>query len=169
MNKRFLSIILIFVMLLSLSTPVFAAENDNSENSISFDIMKAVKEGKQEQTITLETGEEITVGIEFTPAPKKREIETSRYNVSDGEWKIYYYTGIGNFSYKINISNNKITNAYEPWYLTVGVNCTSATLSHTATRATMYCTFATSIWDIVSWTGYIFATIQGNELVISII
>ena len=169
MLKRITGFLLTFALLISVSIPVSAAEIENTANDIAFDINKVVETGKQEQVVILETGEEVTVGIEFTPAPKQRETETNRYDVSDGEWKIYFYTGLGNFSYKIYINNNRITNAYEPWYLTVGVNCTGATLSYTATRATMYCTFATPIWDIVTWSGYIFATIQGDDLVISII
>ncbi len=169
MLKEVTSLFLVLALIFSIAIPVSATEVENPTNSTAFDIKKVVESGNQEQIIVLDSGEKITVGIEFIPAPQPYDIETNRYDISDGEWKIYFYTGIGNFSYKIYISNKKITDAYEPWYLTVGVDCTGASLSYTSTRATMYCTFATPIWDLVTWSGYIYATIQGDELVISIL
>ncbi|MGL5259730.1 MAG: DUF5626 family protein [Lachnospiraceae bacterium] len=123
----------------------------------------------QSQEIILADGSSATIVLEKISSKMTKETDTSSKDVSDGEWKVYFYTGIGNFSYYVTVDNSKIVDAYDMFYLTIGINCTGAELTHNSTSASMYCTFQTPIWDLISWNGYLNCRIEGNQFIVSII
>lgn len=166
--KRFISMILAFGVVASLCVPAFAA-CEQDQDSFFFDMEKIAQTGEQEFTFIGEDGEEARIGVRFTPCAVPQTTVLGTYDVTDGEWEIYYYAGIGNCTYNIMITNKKITDAYDLWYFFVGPSCTGSSLTYSSTKASAYFTFQTPIWDVISWNGYLNAEISGGKLKVIVI
>lgn len=153
-------------LIMSTNITAFASTSETLlQNDIYFDLEN---HSAQEQKINLANGEEAIIGLEYIPRPVVYG-DHGNYELSDGTWKIYWYTAVVNCQYYIDISNSKIVDAYEPWYLCVGVSATGHDLTYTSTKASLFVTFQTPIWDLVSWNGYLNARIEGNRLITSVI
>lgn len=158
-------------------TTVFANENDtteqNQENSqqvnkinesqilkeLEFDLNNP---NIQTKKVTTDNGTEATIVVEPEFNPMLR--------VSNGTYKIYYYAGIFNCSFRIKVSGNKITSAYDATYQHWGVSVKSSSLKKESTKkATYYFEFGTPVWDFGGWNGWLRATINGfNKLVTTV-
>ncbi|MGX7025950.1 DUF5626 family protein [Vagococcus hydrophili] len=156
---------------------VFANELSSSESEYSdsqqldaideFHILKEVEfdlkeTGIQTKKIIAEDGTEaiITIEPEFNPMSR----------VSNGTYKIYYYAGIFNCSFRIRVSGNNITSAYDGTYSHWGVSVKSSSLRRESNkRATYYFEFGSPVWDFGGWNGWLRATINGsNKLVTTV-
>lgn len=170
--KKFMSMFLALGMLISLCVPASASyisEDENDANSIVFDMDEVVKTGGQEFAFVGEDGEMTRVGVKFTPRAVPFTTELGSYDVTDGEWDIYYYSAIFNVTYNVMVTNKKITDAYNLWYLFVGPSLATRSLTYTSTKATAYFTFKTPIWDLVAWNGYLNTEISGGKLKVIVI
>lgn len=116
----------------------------------------------QEKQITLSNNEKVTVGV----VPE----HNSMLRVSNGSHKVYFYSGIANVTFKVRVSNNRITRAYDPWYIILGASVKSDTLKvDNSKQATYYFKFKTPVWEFGGWTGWVRANINSsNKLVVSI-
>ncbi len=93
---------------------------------------------------------------------------TPRTRVSNGSYTINAW-GIGwNVTYYINISSNKITSANNLDYI-IAMPVNSATVTvDSSKQATARFSFSTPIYNILSWTGWVRATINSsNNIVIT--
>lgn len=170
--KKCISLILTFGMMISICVPASAAyvQTDESDGScIIFDMEEIVKTGEQEFSFVGDDGETTRVGVRFTPRAVPFTTELGSYDVTDGEWDIYYYSAIFNVTYNVMVTNKKITDAYNLWYLFVGPSLSSSSLTYTSTKATAYFTFQTPIWDLVSWNGYLNTEISNGKLKVIVI
>lgn len=143
---------------LSINTiPAFASSNNSK--SATFELKS--KE-IQEKEINLPNGEKGIIGIE----PVTNLFERA----SNGSHKIYYYSGVGNATFYINVSNNRITRAYDPWHLIIGASVKSASLKlDNSKQATYNFSFGTPIWDFGGWNGWVRANINyKNQIVVTI-
>ncbi|MGL4875557.1 MAG: DUF5626 family protein [Clostridium sp.] len=133
---------------------------NNESKEIVFDLNCR---GIQEKEVTLSNGEKGVLGI--TP------VETNSFSrVSNGKYKIYFYGVSANASFYVNINNNRITRAYDPWHLIVGASVKSSRLAiDSSKQATYYFEFGTPIWDFGGWTGWVRARLNSNnKIVVSI-
>lgn len=129
----------------------------DSETTFSFDLSQNCK---QEETIILPNGEVGYLGIE----PVSVETRASYPNAS-GQWHIYWYTGVINIGYYIDISNSKITNAYGQHHLTFVAVVTGNGLSHTSTQATGWWNYEVNVAGLASSANaYLYATMNGSTL-----
>lgn len=159
-------------MILSLCVPVSATYTngiENDSNAFVFDMDEIAQTGAQEFTFIGEDGNEARIGVKFTPRAVPLTTVLGTYDATDGEWDIYYYSVIANCKYNIMISNKKITDAYNLWYLFTIVSCQSSSLTYTSTKTSAYFTFQTPIWDLMSWNGYLNAEISGGKLKVIVI
>ncbi|WP_221443832.1 DUF5626 family protein [Paenibacillus sp. JGP012] len=115
--------------------PAFASEttgNTNDEGA-SFDLSTKVA---QETITTTPDGNTIVYGVEPVIDPDAVQPLASEYPNATGQWKVYFYSGVLNGEYYIDInSNSKITRAYDQWHLFTGYTVANSGLEHTSTTA----------------------------------
>lgn len=126
----------------------------------------------QEQTVYLDNGEKVTIGIQPVLTMDSR----ATYNLSSGNstWRIYWATGFVNFEYYINVnltgSTSKITKAYNPSYATVGSKVNSSKLTSNSTSATYNLKGEVNAVG-VTWISYstnLIAKVSGKKLTTSV-
>ncbi|MGM9903858.1 hypothetical protein A5844_002522 [Enterococcus sp. 10A9_DIV0425] len=134
-------------------------EQGNSSNHIEFDLSK---NRRQVETIRLSNEEVVKIVVE--------PVSNSQIRLGNGGWNIYYYSGIFNCGFKIKVSSNSITSAYDPWYYHIGVSVKSSSLKRdNLKQATYYFEFGTPVWDFGGWSGWLRATINhSNNLVVTV-
>lgn len=159
----FLGLMLSFMSLTINNEEVKASDNQSIASPIEDNVFDLTNNETQEIRFLNEQNEEVVYGIEPIINPRTPK-------VANGKWKIYFYSGPANCSFYINISDNKITSAYDPWHLFVGAAVNSAILKKDSSKqATYYFQFGTPIWNFGGWTGYLRAKINSNNnLVVSI-
>lgn len=89
--------------------------------------------------------------------------------ISNGSHKVSAWGLNWHVTFYINVKNNKITSASNLNYTIIGVAIKSSSLRvESSKKATAHFEATTPIWDILSWTGWVRATINGsNKLVIT--
>lgn len=107
-------------------TPSVTVTSEPSSEELSFDLTKHVK---QEQTVIV-NGQECTIGIEPVGTTPR-----GIYDLSDGQWKIYWYAAAINARYYIDIVDGEIVDAYDPYVLTMGYTLVSDELSFTSKKS----------------------------------
>lgn len=132
--KKIISFIVSAVLVFSCVANAGAVNTENSKLKNSTAAFDLTNVNRQEKSILLPNGETGTIVLEKVATPVIMSL--GDYSLHDGEWKIYFY-GVGmNTSYYIDINNSKITNARDLWYLGIGWNVNSASLSYTSTKST---------------------------------
>lgn len=194
MKKRLLSGIIALLLVVTSQSAVFASTNRQDtvkatnpvyKNQVSSPVQQAnmYKEINeelsklefdlnssevQEKQITLSNGEKVTVGV--APEHSSDKGNSNKLQVSNGTHKIYFYGIIANVTFNVNVSNNRITRAFDPWYLIIGASVKSSNLKvDNSKQATYFFEFTTPIWELGGWTGWVRANINSsNKLVVSI-
>lgn len=154
--KKLLCILISLFTILTGLLPNFIvyAEDISSANSSdgSYTWNIPLDQDYYENTIYDENGEPVTLTVTSTPSITR---------VSNGTKQISYSSTNLNMSYVINISNNKITNAYDPQYSTA-YTVLHSNLSFKSTEATMSLT----IYQLFSQiTHSLTASIKSSQLV----
>lgn len=119
---------------------------------------------KQEQRVILEDGTVGTLGAE--PVMSLVQPLTSLGN-GYGAWKVYWYTGILNTSYMIDVSNYSITNCYDNYTMGFAVVVDWSELNWNtkwSSQTTRYHEDIVGTFDTRILTG----KIQGTELITSV-
>ena len=119
---------------------------------------------KQEQEFELNGGERAVLGIE----PQIQLVQPlASLGNGYGSWKVYWYTGVLNTSYMIDVKNYSITNCYDNYTSGFGVVVDSSYLdwnSKWSSQTTRYHEDIFTTFDTRILTG----TIQGTELITKI-
>lgn len=132
LKKRFSSLLLAVMMFALFCVPAFASDAVTADQGASFDLSKKIA---QEQIVTTADGETIVYGVEPVIDPNAVQ-PTGEYPNATGTWKIYWYSGVLNGEYYIDInSSSKITRAYDQWHAFVGYTVSSSGLTYTSTSA----------------------------------
>lgn len=116
---------------------------------------------KQEQQVTLEDGTVGTLGVQPTISPIR---PLSSLGNGYGSWKIYWYTGVLNTSYMIDVKNYCINKCYDNYANGIGVVVDHSELnwdSKWSSQTTRYHEDFFTTFDTRILTG----KIQGTELV----
>ncbi|MEY8743450.1 DUF5626 family protein [Paenibacillus tundrae] len=132
MKKRFSSLLLAVMMFAVLCVPAFADEAEGvDELGASFDLSKKIVQ----ETIVQKDGETVVFGVEPVIDPDVVQ-PMGEYENATGKWKVYWYSGVLNGEYYIDInSNSKITRAYDQWHTFVGYTVSASGLEFTSTTA----------------------------------
>lgn len=142
MKKRFSSLLLAIMMFAMFCVPAFASEATGATNEnegATFDLTQKVA---QEKIVTTPDGKTIVYGVEPVIDPNAVQPMANDYENATGQWKIYWYGGVMNGHYYIDInSNSKITRAYDAWHLFTGYSLVYSGLEYTSTTARGY-------WDL---------------------
>lgn len=172
MEKIILSVAAAFSVLLFSSIIVQQASaselTDPDEVVKNFDLLKFET---QEQTFTDENGREVTIGIE--PIKSESEITpfgTETLPMGTSTWNVYWYIGVVNQSYKIDVnrtsSSTKITNAYDLSVSGVGYSITQTYWGYTSSTAAFE--GVASLWTGgFSYNIYLRSSVSGNTLTIT--
>nr|WP_285888980.1 DUF5626 family protein [Paenibacillus polysaccharolyticus] len=134
MKKRFSSLLLAFMMFAVFCVPAFASEETGTTNEMaSFDLSKKVA---QETIVTTADGDTVVYRVEPVIDPNAVLPLSNDYPDATGQWKIYFYSGVLNGSYYIDInSKSKITRAYDQWHSFTGYTVANSGLEYTSTTA----------------------------------
>lgn len=163
--KKFLSLFLAMMLLLMMSVNSFAtsyAQNEIKEIPLaetlaSFDL---TKHEVQEQKVVV-NGEECTVGIR----PVGPQTRSNSYDLSDGQWEIYWYGITINFNYFIDIENSKIVDAYNESCFLFMYELISDSLTFTSKKSCYRIKATGGISDFnYSYSGGLYAEISGDQL-----
>ncbi|AIS63854.1 DUF5626 family protein [Listeria ivanovii] len=126
----------------------------------------------QETEVVLEDGTEGTIGI--APVIDERPLLKGTYSLSTGTstWKIYWYSGVYNCSFKakIKVTNGKgkIISVYNPWYqfYSPGLDVKKTKLSKTSSGSS-----ASYVFDcknrLTNWNVTLKASVSGKKLTTS--
>lgn len=135
LKKRFSFLTLAIMMLTMFCVPAFASASEatgTTNNEGTFDLSNKVA---QETTVTTADGETVVVGVEPVIDPNAVR-PMGEYPNATGQWKVYFYSGVLNGEYYIDInSNSKITRAYNPWHSFIGYSVSDSGLEYTSTTA----------------------------------
>ena len=163
--KNILSILLASMMVLVMSVGSFASpytkgsmeEIPLEESLAAFDL---TKHEVQEQTVMV-NGEACTVVLK----PVGPQTRTNSYDLSDGQWEIYWYGITINFKYYIDIENSRIVDAYDESCFLFMYELVSDDLSYTSTKAEYRVEATGGIADFnYSYSGALVAKISGDQL-----
>ncbi|MBC2154176.1 DUF5626 family protein [Listeria innocua] len=135
----------------------------------TFDLSKNVA---QETEVVLADGTEGTIGI--MPVIDASSLSKRTYSLSNGTstWKIYWYSGVYNCSFKakIKVTNGKgkITSAYNPWYqfYSPGLEVKKSKLSKTSSGSSASYSFDCKNW-VSNWNVTLKASVSGKKLTTS--
>ena len=139
-------------------TALFAVNNASADTSAIFDLNQS---GSQTQTMIGSNGQEQQLTVS--------DDTNSLLRVANGTKTISWNVGIARASFKISVSGNKITRAYDGTYTFYTASVKSAKLSRDSNKqATYRFTFGTPIWDFGGWNGWLRANINSsNKLVVT--
>ncbi|MEY8537822.1 DUF5626 family protein [Lactococcus muris] len=151
------------------STVAFADDNDQysvsaiqkpSSVSAEFDLSNLSLNGDT-KTIVDDQGNVTNFKVETASNPLLR--------ISNGSHKVSAWGLNWHVTFYINVKNNKITSANNLNYTIIGIAIKSSSLRvENSKRATAHFEATTPIWDVLSWTGWVRATINSsNKLVIT--
>jgi len=140
------------------SSPV-EVQND-SNLSAEFDLSKLPLNGET-KSVTDSQGNVTYFKVESGSNPMAR--------ISNGSHKVTAWDAAWHVSFYITTSGNKITSARDLNYTIVGAQVNSASLRvDNSKRASAHFSFTTPIWNVISWTGWVRATINSsNNLVVT--
>lgn len=181
-NKTYLKLILICTTLLITFNiqGVFASELNTVQdvNNSEKIIVPYLELGeKYSQTFILSDGEvgtlsvtktaELESGSENLSIPYGWSEWHTQNNISNGSYEINVVTPGVSAGFTIDVYNNNITNAYNPWHYIIITNATGTLQRDSSKQYSYYMNFNMSIPWVggPSWTGGVRATIEGNNLV----
>lgn len=166
--KKIVSLLLVLSVCLSMVT-ITAFANEPVSKSLKVNTVDTLNEAtfdltnhtRQSKTVMV-NGQECTMVLE----PVNQPITRGVYDLTDGEWRIYWY-GVGlNAEYFIEIDDSKIVDAYEPSCTTFGFTLKSSDLSFTSKKASYHLEADMKISDFgFSYSGGLYAKIiNGDQL-----
>lgn len=123
--KQVLSMTLTVMMICSLCSTAFAANNPSEENNVSFSHVSLIAVGERTQRTFFDAdGEEITVALE----------RVAQYARAGGETWLVQYKKIGvTVEFYMTVSGNKVTSVYDYYISLAGSTYEDAELSKTST------------------------------------
>lgn len=143
------------IMLLSTASVAYAATGvdtmPHATGSIKFSNL--LENPRQEYTGIDSNGNTYTVGIE--PA---NQYSKSGYNC----WKVYFYGGIVNVDFYMDVTDNKCTNAFDESISILGGTFSDDSLTRTSTYAKLTFTY-TFINDFASAKAWLKGTVTGSN------
>lgn len=137
-----------------------SATQQSSSVSAEFDLSNLPLNGDT-KTIVDDQGNVTNFKVESASNPLAR--------ISNGSHKVSAWGLNWHVTFYINVKNNKITSANNLNYTIIGIAIKSSSLRvENSKRATAHFEATTPIWDVLSWTGWVRATINSsNKLVIT--
>lgn len=173
--------LIVAISFISFSNPSFALADTNQNVQSSFEvpvmnegetvsqkiISPSGEEGEIQVTLVDEYEEQGNIGTSEVPKIQALAIKWhTRPNVKNGTYNINVVMGATNAGFKVNISNKRITKAYDPWRFNLMGSTGNLTLD-SSTQATYDMDFNMSVpWvNGPSWTGYVRAKIENGNLV----
>ncbi|MCC3378188.1 DUF5626 family protein [Paenibacillus farraposensis] len=149
--KRLGSVLFALFIFAALSVPAFASPNSESKNdavtsdAATFDLNERVA---QEVTVKSENGDTYVLGVKPVDTIKP----SGEYPNATGTYKVYWYSGVLNGEYYININSSyKITRAYDPWHSFLGYDVTDSGLEYTSTTARGWWDLSFNGWSNTRW------------------
>ncbi|MFC4653224.1 DUF5626 family protein [Lactococcus nasutitermitis] len=131
----------------------------DSASSATFDYQNLPSTGEI-QTITADDG--TITNYSMTP------VINPLLRVANGKYKINAWGVAWNVTFYINVSSNKITSANNLDYIIAGSVGSHTLTVDSSKQATARFDFTTPIYNIISWTGWVRATINSsNKIVIT--
>lgn len=161
--------VLLAIVLLGIFNPLQASAEDfqssqplPSENTdVTFDLGNGQSQEKQ---VVLEDGTIATIGIVPVNNQSSRLVN---YELNGGSetWKVYWYIGVLNSEYWLDLNNYRIVRAYDYRSTAVGISIYNQSLQYGSTWSTYRCDFN----GVFSGSRILHGDISGHELITSIV
>lgn len=157
--KRFMSGILVAMMVLSLCSSAWASEKQPDEpqtekNRVTFSDVSQLTTGESVQrTLTGADGAEIVVGIKKVPTYARTDSET---------WQVWYKSISGSIEFYMTVSNNKVTSVYDYSISLVGASYDDAKLTKTSTYGKLTFTYKAPA-GLAAYTCWLKGTVTGED------
>lgn len=159
----------------SASSPTDALVLTEQNSQTVFEVPRLAEGETAVQEITSPSGEQGEIQVTLVQEDEEQETPTiqpfltkwhTRNNVKNGTYNVNVVWGITNAGFKINVSNKRITRAYDPWHFHL-VGATGTLRLDSSVQATYNINFNMSIpWiNGPSWTGFVRARIENGNLV----
>lgn len=150
-------------------------------------IVKADTTEQKDSVVTVQNDSQLSAGFDLSKLPlngETKSVTDSQGNVtyfkvepgsnpmariSNGSHKVTAWDAVWYVSFYITTSGNNITGARDLNYTIAGAQVNSASLRvDNSKRASAHFSFTTPIWNVISWTGWVRATINSsNNLVVT--
>lgn len=164
-----LLIALLAIVLLGTFTPLQASAEDFQSNQVlpseNTDISFNLENGQgQEKQVVLEDGTIATIGIVPVNNHASRLVN---YELNGGSetWKVYWYIGVLNSEYWLDLNNYRIVRAYDYRSTAVGISIYNQSLEYGSTWSTYRCDFN----GVFSGSRILHGDISGHVLTTSIV
>lgn len=159
------AIAILFLVVVALLMPLQAQAEElvspkTSDTMVAFDL---TNHETQEYPIILPDGTEGVVGIEYVaPLPQTRA--NMQIHLRDGTWKVYWYTGLFNSEYYLDIKNFNIIRAHTASSNGVFLSINDWDLSYGSKWSTYRVDYTIGVTFPVTGTRFLYGNIVGEFL-----